>query len=813
LLGLKVAKLDEAVGPFTGCRLGQAGGAFECAQRPEVDFLYIEPLKTTTRIIHMKQIRLLAGAIFIGLLCSAANAAPNYIFSTVAGEAGYGYVNGSLTNARFFRLQGITRDAAGNLYVTEGTEADGNETIRKITPSGVVSTLAGNPLRLGHADGVGTNAQFWWPSSIVADPQGTLYVTDTRSELIRQITPDGTVRTIAGRFDTSGVNDGPGLSAVFNTPEGITRDPAGNLYLMDLTSSTIRKLSPAGDGWNVSTLAGNGPGSSDGTGTAAHFMFPSAVVADTVGNLYVADTMNFAVRKVAPGGVVTTFAGILYASGYVDGTGSAARFSSLNTIAIDTQGNLYVGEGTRIRKITPGAVVTTLAGSGGFGWIDGSGTNARFGSITGIVTDDAGNLYVADSDNNAIRKVTPAGVVTTITGAGPLTGGYHDGANGSARFYTPHDVLLGRDGNYYITDGSHTIRKMTPAGVVSTFAGLGLYAGTTDGTGSSARFYDPRGLALDSAGNLFVADTGNSTIRKITPAGVVTTIAGRAGSVGTADGATNNARFNHPEGVAVDAGGTVYVADTANYTIRKISGGTVTTIAGAAGVWGTVDGTNTSANFKNPCRIICDGAGNLLVTDFQGYRVRKVRPQGTNWIVTTFAGRSIGTQDGYADMTRYPRASFENISGMSFDTAGNLYVADTIANTIRRVSNEGTNSWVLTVGGLADFHGSVDGTFGLFFQPEGVAVDAAGNLYIADTMNNTIRKATLVVPPPTLQALLIPGDIVLSWPVSLTGYVAEACLGLGSSWQPLTNAVLSGGNWVSTNATVGPSGFYRLRGP
>lgn len=761
----------------------------------------------------MKHTHLFAASMLGALLGQAASAAPNYIFSTLAGEAGYGYVNGSLADARFFRLQGITRDAAGNIYVTEGTEADGNQTIRKITPGGAVSTLAGNPLRLGHVDGVGTNAQFWWPNSVVADPQGTLYVTDTRSQLIRQITPDGIVRTIAGRFDTSGVNDGPGLSALFSNPEGITRDPAGNLYLMDVTSSTIRKLSPSGEGWNVSTLAGSGPGASDGTGTAAHFMYPSAVVADTGGNLYVADTGNSAVRKVAPGGVVTTFAGILYAPGYQDGTGSAARFSGLNTIAIDAQGNLYVGEVTRIRKITPGAVVTTLAGNAAFGWIDGSGTNARFGSITGIVTDDAGNLYVADSDNNAIRKVTPAGVVTTVTGAGPATGGYRDGANRTARFSVPSEIILGRDGNFYIADGSHTIRKMTPDGVVSTFVGKPLIAGSADGTGTNATFYGPSGLAMDNAGNLFVADAGNSIIRKVTPAGVVTTIAGRARTTGSTDGATNLARFYGPGGVAVDAAGTIYVADTGNYTIRKISGGVVTTIAGAVGVWGTVDGTNNAANFKNPFRIICDGAGNLLVTDYQGYRVRKVRPQGTNWVVTTFAGRSIGTSDGYADMSRYPRGTFENVSGMALDTAGNLYVADTIANTIRRVSNEGTNSWVLTVGGLADFHGSVDAPFGLFYQPEGVAVDAVGNLYIADTMNNTIRKATLIVPAPTLQASWVPGNIVLSWPASLTGYVAEACPALGSSWQPLTNAVLSGGNWVSTNATVGTRGFYRLRGP
>jgi streptogramin lyase len=294
---------------------------------------------------------------------------------------------------------------------------------------------------------------------------------------------------------------------------------------------------------------------------------------------------------------------------------------------------------------------------------------------------------------------------------------------------------------------------------------------------------------------------------------VVTTVAGLAGATGSADGSISVARFNKPKGVAVDASGNLYVADTLNNTIRKISGGTVTTIAGLAGSWGNTDGTNSTARFASPYRIIADGTGGLFVADYDSWRIRRLTPSGTNWVVVTYAGKTFGTRDGYANNNSSYPARFENLEGMSLDGQGNLYVADTWANTIRKVSNEGTNSWVSTLGGVAEIHGCLDGSLALFFQPEGVAVDPAGNLYIADTQNHVIRKGTLSLPAPTMQISIIPGKIVLSWPLTATGYVAEACQSLGSGWQSLSNATATGTAWVITNDLVGTSGFYRLRGP
>jgi sugar lactone lactonase YvrE len=270
---------------------------------------------------------------------------------------------------------------------------------------------------------------------------------------------------------------------------------------------------------------------------------------------------------------------------------------------------------------------------------------------------------------------------------------------------------------------------VTPKGVVTTLAGLAGGYGSADGTGSAARFYGPGGLALDSAGNVYVADTGNTTIRKVTPAGVVTTLAGLAGSPGSADGAGSAARFISPPGVAVDSAGKVYVVAKYQNTIRKVTpAGVVTTLAGLLEFddCGVLVGTG-------PSGVAVDRAGNVYVADFYNNTIRKVTPAG---VVTTLAGLagSFGSADGTGRFAR-----FYLPSGMAVDSAGNVYVADFLNFTIRKVTPAGA---VTTLGGLAGRFGNADGTGSAarFLDPRGVAVDSAGNVYVADTANNTIRK-------------------------------------------------------------------------
>ena len=270
-----------------------------------------------------------------------------------------------------------------------------------------------------------------------------------------------------------------------------------------------------------------------------------------------------------PYNVVSTLAGSL--SGYLDGTGTNARFTTPVGVAVDSSGNVYVSDvGFRIiRKITPEGVVTSLAGDVIAGSADGTGTNAQFYNPFGVAVDSAGNVYVADSSNHRIRRITPAGVVTTFAGSLSNTSGSTDGTGTNATFNVPSGVAVDSAGNIYVADNSnHRIRKITPAGVVTTFAGS--LSGYLDGTGTNASFNRPNGITVDSVGNLYVADSENYRIRKITQAGVVTTIAG-TGSAAFADGNGDSASFNGPRGVAVDSVGTIYVADNNNQRIRKIT--------------------------------------------------------------------------------------------------------------------------------------------------------------------------------------------------------------------------------------------------
>jgi sugar lactone lactonase YvrE len=345
-------------------------------------------------------------------------------------------------------------------------------------------------------------------------------------------------------------------------------DASGNVYVADSSNNKIRKINSAGV---VTTLAGSGMvGSVDGFGTGiiASFYSPIGVAVDASGNVCVADYNNNKIRKINSRGVVTTLAGSGDA-GSTDGAGTAASFYDPRGVAVDASGIVYVADqnNNKIRKINPAGVVTTLAGSGGTGSADGTGTAASFNAPTGVAADASGNVYVADYSNNKIRKINSAGVVTTLAGSGGL--GSTDGTGTAASFYHPYGVAVDASGNVYVADeGNQKIRKIDSAGVVTTLAGSGNY-GSTDGTSSAASFDNPSGVAVDASGNVYVADSGNNKIRKISSAGIVTTLAGGNG-YGSTDGTGAAASFSNPSGVAVDASGNVYVADSWNNKIRKI---------------------------------------------------------------------------------------------------------------------------------------------------------------------------------------------------------------------------------------------------
>lgn len=653
-----------------------------------------------------------------------------YPFSTFAGNPP-GSVDGTGANARFNLPESVAVDADGNVYVADTA----NNVIRKITPAGLTSTLAGLAGSSGSDNGQGSAARFNSPVGIAVDSLGNLYIGDTLNDCVRKITPAGLVTTVAGSPGESGSADGNGGAARFFSPRGLAIDGSGNIYVADSDNGTIRKITPSGDVTTIAGTAGNF-GSNNGNGASASFAFPSSVAIDGSGNVYVADMFNSTIRKITSAGDVSTFAGKPAVRGSTDATGGNARFNFPEGVAVDTAGNVYVADGSNqtIRKITPAGVVSTLAGSPlQKGAADGSGSSARFFDPTGLAVGGDGAVYVADRNNNAIRKITSGGSVSTLAGAVGGTSSA-DGIGSAARFDGPGGVALDGSGNLYVADTeNHTIRKITPGAAVTTVAGSAGSSGATDGTGSAARFNAPSGVAVDLLGNVYVADSGNHTIRKITPAGATTTLAGEAGVNGSSDGGSA-AHFDGPSGIAVDSLGNVYVADTFNSTIRKITpAGEVSTFAGSAGVFGSADGTGGAASFNLPGAIAVDADGNLFVADTANSTIRKISSAG---VVTTLAGsaESAGSADGTGENAR-----FNNPEGIAVDSLGNVFVADTANSVIRKITSAGVSS---TIAGVPGTDGSTDGrgSAAHFNNLRGIAVDAAGFVYVGDTQSNTIRR-------------------------------------------------------------------------
>ncbi len=524
--------------------------------------------------------------------------------------------------------------------------------------------------------------------------------------------------TLAGT-SSSGVDDGAGSAARFYFPSRVAMDRAGNAFVADGRNFVIRKVTPAGV---VSTVAGSAglAGSADGQGAAARFggrigtAEPiQGLAIDSGGNLFVADGGNYTIRKVTPDGTVTTFAGTAGAAGSADGTGNAARFSSLRGLTIDASGNLFALDNQYIRKINPAGVVSTVTGVGGM--------------PTDIVVDALGNFYL--TDYASVIKVAPNGASTVLAGTNTSNGagaGYADGTGDAAKFSAPGGIAIDGAGNLFVADTWNcAIRRVTPAGVVTTVAGGAGVIGSEDGVGSAAHFLIPAGLAVDATGNVIVTDTGNNTVRKITPQGTVTTLAGLPNdkSFGSVDGVGAAARFNNPYGIAVDVTGVCYVADSTNHVIRKVSAsGAVTTLAGKAGETGLVDGTGADARFLGPLQLALDASGNIYVTD--DYVVRKITPAG---VVTTLAGnpeRRGPPVDGQGSA-----AVFLGLTGIAVAPDGTIWVAEPSGSSMY-------SFWArvrkITPAGLVTTQSTLQSVVQPHTYWTGLTFDSTGTLYACD---------------------------------------------------------------------------------
>lgn len=667
---------------------------------------------------------------------------PDGNVTTIAGLAGeIGITDGNGAAARFYEPVGVAVDAIGNIYVADR----GNHVIRKITPAGAVSTLAGTARNQGSSDGTGAAARFSFPRAIATDAAGNVYVADSGNNLVRKITPTGGVTTLAGAPGLSGFADGPGGTARFNRPEGIAVDVAGNVYVADYFNHCIRKISPSGE---TSTLAGQAQagGQVDGTGTVARFSYPNGVDVDASGNLFVSSRSS-TVRKVTPGGTVTTLAGALEALGSNDGAGAAARFRNPEDVTVDAGGNIYVADtgNNTIRRISPDSIVTTVAGiseEASYGYADATGSAARFSKLTDIAVDAAGNLYVPDQANCRIRKITPSGVVTTFAGLANVLSST-DGNLANATFYAPAGIAIDAGGNIYVSDYDlHIIRKITPAGIVSTLAGgMGLPA-LADGTGTAARFARPAGMDTDAAGNLYVMDQSNSAVRKITPTGDVTTL-------------ITSAQLGYPSllynarDLAVDPSGNVFICDRVTNTIRKLStDGILSIVAGSGQINGWGDGTGTGARFNLPVGIAIDGSGNLYVTEDVSKLVRRITPAG---VVTTVVGavHIDSRKDGVGE-----KSGLEAPYGVAVDAAGNIYITD--SGSVRKIQlaaapviTSQPQNQTVTAGGSVQFSvtttGAPEPTYQWFFNGNPFAGATSSTLSFSNVRATDAGDYTVVL--------------------------------------------------------------------
>jgi len=727
---------------------------------------------------------------FLLLLAGGSAAfAQQYTITTVAGGAPPA-TPASATSVSIGQPRRVTLDSAGNLYFSSGNA------VFKMNGSGVLSLVAGNS-RAGFSGdgGPAVNAQLNSPQGIALDAAGNLYIADSFNNRVRIVNSAGVINTFAGNGNVSPggartFNDGgPAIDGLLHLPMGVATDKSGNVYIADTGDNSIRLVTTDG---TISSFAGDSyPGflGDGGNAVSCEFNKPSDVTVDSSGNVYVADTANAAIRKITTDGLINTIAGN-EAVGFA-GDGGAATSASLLapvSVAVDSSGNVFIlqnGDG-RIRKVDSKSNINTVVGSGTLGF-GGDGTSTplqmQMNSPTGLTVDSSGNLYVADSLNLRIRKIASSGGVSTIAGNGVLSYSGDGGPALSAQMNAPQAVAVDSAGNLYVADSGNNVVRKISKGIITTIAGTGSAgSGGDNGAAATAQLNSPQGVAVDSAGNVYIADTINAKVRKVTPGGTISTVAGNGTpGFGGDGGAATSAQLYTPVGVAVDSAGNLYIADFGNGRIRKVSaGGTITTVAGNGNQGYSGDGgPAANAQLAEPQGVAVDAAGNLYIADTGNSVVRLV----SNGLISTFAGNGYA---GFAgDGAKATIAQLANPGAIAVDAGGNVFISDGSARVRQIVYPTGIINTVAGTG-LTGYSG--DGGAAVNAQlnsPAGVALDASGNVYIADTANNAVRSLQIVGAAVTASAVvngasnqsgaIAPGEVVVIYgsglgPGSLTQF-------------------------------------------
>jgi uncharacterized protein (TIGR03437 family) len=624
---------------------------------------------------------------------------PNLILLAGNSRAGFSGDGGPAVNAQLNAPAGLAIDPAGNIYVADTV----NNRVRVINSSGIINTFAGNGSIGGGGlvgnGGLALNANLYLPAGVAVDSKGDVFIADTGNNEIREVTPNGIISVLAGDSLASYAGDTQlAILSEVNHPEDVIVDSLGNVYIADTGNALIRQINTVGI---INTFAGStavvGYAGDGASALVAGLIEPYALALDSSTNVYIAERSDGRIREVT---VKTGFISTVVGTGYLGftGDGSAANKATLNLptgVAVDASGNIYIADSLdgRVRKAASGGnsgTITTIAGNGGVSYSGDGGPaiQAQLNMPQAVTVDSSGNVYIADTANNVVRKVTAAGIISTLAGNGVAGFGGDGSAASSAQLNAPQGVAVDASGNVYIADtGNARVRKVSTSGTISTYAGSGTIGFSGNGgAAASAQLNTPIGLAVDSAGNLYIADFGNNMVRKVTSGGTISTVAGTGVQSYSGDGGLAiSAALNGPQGVAVDAAGNLYISDSQNSRVRVVTpGGSIGTVAGAGLAGYTGDGgLATSAQIVHPSGIAVDSSGGIYITDTSAI-VRKFFVGGP---IFTIAGNS--TQGYSGDGGSATSAQLNTPVGLAVDSNGNVYIADSANNAIRKLQLTG----------------------------------------------------------------------------------------------------------------------------
>jgi sugar lactone lactonase YvrE len=676
------------------------------------------------------------------------------IITTYAGTGtgGFSGDNAVASSAQINNAFGLTVDGVGNLYIADSY----NYRVRRVDTNGNITTVAGTGTQGYSGDNIAAvSAQLNYPTGLAVDYLGNIYVADTSSHRIRQIDNTGIIKTVAGTGTAGELGDNSEATNVqLNRLNGVELDSFGNLYIADPDSQRVRSVDNTGI---ITTIAGTGTRGYMGDGgaaTSAQLANPTAVKADIFGNLFIVDTSNHCIRRVDRNGAITTVAGT-GSEGYGGDNGVAmnAQLAFPTNIALDGVGNLYIADtgNHRIRRVDINGIISTVAGTGtrGYSGDNNAATNARLNYPYAVTADQLGNLYIADTLNHVIRKVDSNGQITTIAGMG--FGGF-SGDNGpalSARLSNPWSVAVDGLNNLYIADTqSHRIRRVDTNGIITTVAGTGIAGNSGDGgAATSAQLSGPRDVALDAMGSLYVADTQNSIVRRIDRNGTIVTVAGGK----HLSGATRSTRIENVVALSLAPTGTTYIATGVNGAVARVIKGKMTQVAGRYSS-DTTQATGNLArfrdrNFGSVGGVAWDESAQLLyltessATSSRVWAVTPVDPDNPDtWTIEALVNDS-GTA-GFADGAS-TTAMLRNPTALWLDAATRtLYIADTGNHAIRALDlSTKTVTTVVNAKHSLGFAGDgAAATAALLYQPQALTKCANGDLFIADTGNNRIRR-------------------------------------------------------------------------